>query len=213
MKTANTIQDTAATLRTTLRERRNNMDHANRSRGGLLLRGRLFTWLALRRETAEKAGHASPARIAAFHALDGEPDLLPLLAKWVEEDGLEVLLPAVISADQPLVFRAWHPDSPMKTGAYGVQEVDGPDLAAADARLDVVLVPTLGWTAKGDRLGYGGGYYDRTLAQLRPANPALIALGISWEEGRLPVDYQPAGHDAKLDAVLTPGGWYPRMPA
>lgn len=212
MKTANTIQDTAAALRTTLRERRNNMDGSNRSRGGLLLRGRLYTWLALRRDAAEQVGQTAPQRIAAFHALDGEPDLLPLLAKWVEEDGLDILLPAVIAPEQPLVFRQWHLDAPMKTGAYGVQEVAGPDLAPAEARLDVVLVPTLGWTAKGDRLGYGGGYYDRTLTQLRQANPRLIALGISWEEGRLPADYQAAGHDVKLDAVLTPGGWYPGQP-
>lgn len=212
MKTANTLQDNAATLRTTLLEQRNNIESSVRSRGGLLMRGRLYTWLALRREAADKAGQAIPQRIAAFHALNGEPDLLPLLAKWIEEDGLEILLPAVVSPSQPLAFRTWNLDTPMKSGAYGVQEPDGPNLAAEAADIDIVLVPTLGWTEKGDRLGYGGGYYDRTLAVLRQANPKLIALGISWDECQLPAGYQAEPHDAKLDSILTPSGWHPGMP-
>ena len=77
---------------------------------------------------------------------------------------------------------------------------------------DVVLVPTLGYTAQGDRLGYGGGYYDRSLAALRDRGHPFIAIGIAWSCGALDAGYAPAAHDFPLDAVLTEDGWVPAAP-
>ena len=92
----------------------------------------------------------------------------------------------------------------MHTGAYGIQEPDGPVISAPD----IVLVPTLGYTRQGDRLGYGGGYYDRTLAALKSAGHTVTTIGIAWASGDLSGQpYTPAAHDVRLDAVLTDKGW------
>ena len=76
----------------------------------------------------------------------------------------------------------------------------------------MLLVPTLGYTESADRLGYGGGYYDRTLAALRERGHAFTAIGVAWSCGELDADYEPAAHDFRLDAVITPDGWVPHVP-
>lgn len=167
------------------------------------MRGRLFSWL----NSAREASGRPLSTVAAFWPLPGEPDLRPLLGQWA--DGVaQVCLPCVTAPDQPLEFRNWSPSTPMREGRYGIAEpAEGPALFP-----DVVLVPTLGYTDKADRLGYGGGYYDRTLAALADAGRRPIAIGIAWAEGRLPEDYRPAEHDVRLDAILTPEGWVPAAP-
>ncbi|KDB72752.1 5-formyltetrahydrofolate cyclo-ligase [Bordetella bronchiseptica B20-10725633] len=170
------------------------------------MRGRLFTWLNLACEQAATQGRPL-SRVAAFWPMEDEPDLLPLLEQWVES-GIAVCLPAVQERDAPLVFRDWTPDSAMRTGAYGIQEpAAGPAVVP-----DVVLVPTLGYTLDAARLGYGGGYYDRTLAAWQAAGASPTTIGIAWSEGLLPDDYQAAAHDIALDAILTPDGWVPGAP-
>ena len=99
--------------------------------------------------------------------MEDEPDLRPLLEQWVEA-GITVVLPVVRERNAPLAFLPWTPDAPMRSGAYGIQE----PAAGDELPPDVVLAPTLGFTPFGDRVGYGGSYYDRTLAALR-RRPAL----------------------------------------
>jgi 5,10-methenyltetrahydrofolate synthetase len=92
----------------------------------------------------------------------------------------------------------------MQEGAYGIKEPVG-DLAPPP---DLVLVPTLGYTRKGDRVGYGKGYYDRTLAALKASGHRFTTIGIAWACGDLTgEDYTPAAHDVPLDAILTDKGW------
>lgn len=191
-----------------MRAARAAQDSDSARRGALLMRGRLFTWLAVARDAARAAGRPVPSVVAAFWPMQDEPDLRPLLSQWAEA-GITVVLPAVRNAGEPLVFLPWTPDAPMRPGAYGIMEpASGAPLAP-----DVVLVPTLGYTAQADRLGYGGGYYDRTLAALRQSGQPYTAIGVAWSCGRLDADYQPQAHDVRLDAVLTPDGWVPRAPA
>lgn len=208
MNTPNSEQNNAVALRTRLRQARAALPEAQRSRGGLLMRGRLFTWLNAVREQAAKRGRPAPSTIAAFWPLDGEPDLRPLLDQWAQ-GGVSLALPAIRAAGEPLEFRAWTPGDPLTPGPYQVQE---PSPERPCLRPDVVLVPTLGYTTQADRLGYGGGYYDRTLAALRDTGHDFTAIGIAWNEGLLDHDYQPADHDVRLDAVLTPDGWVPEPP-
>ncbi|MBV7485523.1 5-formyltetrahydrofolate cyclo-ligase [Bordetella sp. BOR01] len=208
MNTPNSEQNNAVALRTRLRQARAELPEAQRSRGGLLMRGRLYTWLNAVREQAAKHGTPAPGSVAAFWPLDHEPDLRPLLEQWVQA-GVAVALPAIRAAGAPLEFRAWTPGDTLSAGLYNVQEpaADRPAL-----RPDVILVPTLGYTVQADRLGYGGGYYDRTLADLRQAGHDFTAIGVAWNEGLLDADYQPAAHDVRLDAILTPDGWVPEPP-
>jgi len=208
MNIQNTAQNNAVALRARLRQARAALPESQRSRGGLLMRGRLYTWLNAAREQAARQGVPAPASVAAFWPLDHEPDLRPLLEQWAQA-GIAVALPAIAQPGAPLEFRAWSPGDTLHAGPYNVQE-PAPDRPAL--RPDVVLVPTLGYTAQADRLGYGGGYYDRTLAALRQAGHDFTAIGIAWNEGLLDDDYLPAAHDVRLDAVLTPDGWVPEPP-
>lgn len=205
----NTPQNNAAPLRSRLRAARLAISDADRYRGALLMRGRLYTWLALRRDATAAAGLPAPQVIAAYWPMEGEADLRPLLSQWVEA-GLTVAMPVVAARHAPLAFRPWTPDTPMQPGAYGIAEPQAGDFVTPD----VLLVPTLGYTAQADRLGYGGGYYDRTLAALREQGRDYTAIGISWQCGRIgPADaYLPAAHDVRLDAVLTPEAWVPAAP-
>jgi 5,10-methenyltetrahydrofolate synthetase len=207
MTTKNTLKDNAVPVRKRLREARASLTDAQRQRGGLLMRGRLYTWVALARDAARKAGLPELSVIAAYWPLPDEPDLRPLLSQWAEA-GITVALPAVRGADQPLEFRPWSPDAPMQEGAYGIQE----PLAGPTVTPELILVPTLGYTDQADRVGYGGGYYDRTLAALKASGHRFTTIGIAWTVGRLDASHAPAPHDVRLDAVLTPDGWVPKAP-
>ncbi|ANN75052.1 5-formyltetrahydrofolate cyclo-ligase [Bordetella bronchialis] len=207
MTTKNTLKDNAVPVRKRLREARASLNDAQRQRGGLLMRGRLFTWVALAREAARQSGRPELSVIAAYWPLADEPDLRPLLNQWVEA-GITVALPAVTGAGQPLEFRPWSPDAPMQEGAYGIPQ----PLPGATVTPELILVPTLGYTGHADRVGYGGGYYDRTLAALKDAGHRYTAIGIAWAVGRLDDTHVPEPHDVRLDAILTPDGWVPKAP-
>lgn len=197
-------QDNAAALRARLKQRRADLPPQDRDRGALLIRGRLYTWLATNRTRLRESGRPDVRHIAAFWSMADEPALRALLGQWAEDETLTVSLPVVTAPAQPLQFRAWTPDTPMKPGAYGIQEPDGPEAPAPD----IVLVPTLGYTRQGDRLGYGGGYYDRTLAALKASGHAFTTVGIAWACGDLSGEsYTPAAHDVRLDTILTDKGW------
>jgi len=144
--------------------------------------------------------------LSAFWPIGDEPDLRPALQAWARDDRLELTLPVILTKAAPLEFRAWTPDATMAPGAYGI-----PEPRSTPARTpDIVLVPTLGYTVDGDRIGYGGGYYDRTLAALRQGGHATLALGIAYACGRLAPDvHVPEPHDMRLDAIITEEGCMP----
>lgn len=207
MTTQNIPEDTAVQLRARLRQLRAELPEDQRSRDGLLMRARLFAWFNVTRDAAIRAGRPAPATVAAFWPMEDEPDLRPLLAQW-SENGVTVALPVMRERNAPLVFLPWTPDAALHAGPYGIQE----PTQGADVLPDVLLVPTLGYTEHGDRLGYGGGYYDRTLAALRDRGHAFTAVGVAWNCGELDLGYAPAAHDFRLDAVITPDGWVPHAP-
>ena len=209
---SHSIENKTLTLRAQLKSLRAAQDPADTQRGALLMRGRLFTWLATTREVRAKAGKPAPRHIAAFWPMPEEPDLLPLLQQWVDDDSLTVSLPVVTGPDMPMEFRRWTPDTPMVSGAFGISEPDSEPAPLPD----LILVPTLGFTRQGHRVGYGKGYYDRTLAKLKAQGHPFTALGIAWACGdinRLPdVTYQPQPHDYRLDGILTDKGWALKLP-
>ena len=202
----NSIENNGASVRARLKALRAAQNPVERNRGALLIRGRLFTWLATTRTALRDAGKPVPKNIAAFWPTEDEPALQPLLEQWVEEEGYRVCLPVVTGPDMPLQFRVWTPDTPLQTGAFGIQEPTG-EIAPPP---DVILVPTLGYTRQGDRIGYGKGYYDRTLAALQEQGHSFTTIGIAWATGDLAaagIPHTPAPHDFRLDAILTDKGW------
>ncbi len=135
--------------------------------------------------------------VSGFWPIGGEANVMPLL-KALGARGLEMALPVVPGRGQPLEFRQWQPDDPMDSGPFGIAE---PKSTAPVIEPDMLLVPLLAFDRAGGRLGYGGGYYDRTLAGLR-AGKRILAVGIAYAAQECPT--VPCGdHDAPLDWVLT----------
>jgi 5-formyltetrahydrofolate cyclo-ligase len=140
---------------------------------------------------------APKAAVAGYNPINDEADIAPLMAA-LGQRGHPLCLPAVVARDAPLAFRAWSPGAALVPGPMGILE---PPADAATLRPDVVLVPLLAFDGSGHRLGYGGGYYDRTLARLRADGPLLV-VGVAYsaqEVDRLPG----TEHDQRVDAVLT----------
>ncbi len=148
--------------------------------------------------------HDRPAVVAAFWPIRDEPDLRHLLHHWASQEHYVLALPCVDQLNAPLVFRPWLPGAAMRTGRYGIPEPDTSETCIPD----VVLVPTLGFTPQGERIGYGGGYYDRTLHALRHDGQTHATIGIAYACGRLqPHEHTAADHDVDLDAVVDELGW------
>jgi 5-formyltetrahydrofolate cyclo-ligase len=143
---------------------------------------------------------APGAVVSGFSAIRDEIDPAALLARLGGE-GYRLCLPVMQGKGLPLVFRAWSPGDAMGKVQWGIAE-PLPDKPVLEP--DVVLVPLLAFDATGYRLGYGGGFYDRTLARLRATKP-VIAIGVAYDE--LKVDAVPHQvYDQPLDWVLTPSG-------
>ena len=112
--------------------------------------------------------------------------------------GAVAALPVVIDKSGPLQFRRWWPGAPMARGVYDIPYPVGTELLVPD----VAFVPVNGFDAQGYRLGYGGGYFDRTLAAL---SPRPVAIGVGFELARLPT-IDPQAHDIAMDFVVTENG-------
>jgi 5,10-methenyltetrahydrofolate synthetase len=127
----------------------------------------------------------------------GEYDARHPVRYW-RERGAFAALPEVVASREPLVFRRWWPGAPMKRGVYDIPHPDGTDVVVPD----IALVPMNGCDDLGYRLGYGGGYFDRTLAQSRER---MIAIGVAFEALRVPTIH-PQPHDIPMDFVVTEAG-------
>ena len=138
--------------------------------------------------------------VSGFASLPGEFRAWPLLRR-LHGEGHALALPVMQGKGLALVFRAWAPGDAMDTAVWGIAEPkdDKPALEP-----DVVLVPLLAFDAAGRRLGYGGGYYDRTLRGLR-GRKSIVAVGLAYDESQ--VDAVPhLDYDERLDWVLRPSG-------
>ncbi len=137
------------------------------------------------------------ALIAGYWSVHSELDVRPFM-EGLADLGHDLALPVVTGPGQALMFKRWHPADDLIKGAFDIME------PAADCPIvwpDLILVPMLAFTASGARLGYGGGFYDRTLAQRR-AQGQVFACGVAFsgqEMDHLPTDEQ----DQRLDGLLT----------
>ena len=135
--------------------------------------------------------------IGGYWPLTGELDIRALL-QACHAQGHDLALPCTPRKGKPLTFRRWMPGDALKAGPYATRE---PFPDKDEAQPNLVLVPLLAFTAHGERLGYGGGFYDRTLAKLKDEGE-VFACGIAYaaqEAATLPTDE----FDQRLDGILT----------
>ena len=146
-------------------------------------------------------GRTEPS-IGAYWPIKGEFDPLPALYRWAEGAPDDVLrrigLPVADRATGQLRFHVWYPGCPMELDAYDIPKPkDTAEFAPA-----ILIVPCLGFGPGGVRLGYGGGFFDRTLASLAPRP---VTVGVSYTHGFLPL-LRSGPQDLPLDAMLTEDG-------
>lgn len=126
-----------------------------------------------------------------------EPDVRAALAAWRRRGG-RAALAVVVAENEPLAFRHWQPDTPLVPDRYGIPTpADGAWLTP-----EALLLPLNAFDAAGFRLGYGGGYFDRTLAAL---TPRPLAVGVGFEINRVD-SIRPEAHDQRLDWIVTEKG-------
>jgi 5,10-methenyltetrahydrofolate synthetase len=147
---------------------------------------------------ASRPGRGPGAAVSGYWPIKGEPDLRPLLAA-LHGAGVAVALPVVETRAAPLVFRRWWPGMAMVRGHWNIP-VPPPEAAAVVP--GIVLAPVVGWDGGCWRLGYGGGYFDRTLAAL---HPRPLAIGIGLASARID-SIRPQPHDIALDLIVTEAG-------
>jgi 5-formyltetrahydrofolate cyclo-ligase len=178
-----------------------------------LLRARIRAWRAgLDAGTVARAADAVAAQgldflqvrgsavVSGFASLPDEFRVWPLLRR-LHREGHRLALPVMQGKAKPLLFRAWAPGDALDRGVWGIGE---PKADKAIVEPDILLVPLLAFDRRGWRLGYGGGFYDRTLQRLRALQP-IVAVGLAFDEQR--IDAVPhLDYDQRLDWVLTPSG-------
>ncbi|MES2226983.1 MAG: 5-formyltetrahydrofolate cyclo-ligase [Pseudomonadota bacterium] len=152
----------------------------------------LRVWLVGRRETT----------IGAYWPIKGEFDPLPALYRWAEgaPDAIarRIGLPVANRRTGQLRFHVWYPGCPMELDAYDIPKPKDTEEFAPE----ILVVPCLGFGPGGVRLGYGGGFFDRTLASL---DPSPVTVGVSFGHGFLPL-LRSGTADRPLDAMLTEDG-------
>jgi len=138
-----------------------------------------------------KANHVKTAGV--YSPIQGEPSLYDVFTELADM-GVQLALPSVPGKEHPLTFLAWKPGDELMKDRFGVLV---PLKTARELKPDVLFIPCVGYTAQGYRLGYGGGYYDRTLAGKPKPRTVGIAYRISLCE------LEPHPHDIPLDVVIT----------
>ena len=181
-----TIDDAKAQLRAALRARRDALPPGERQAAAEAIAARTFPL------------PVGPSTIVSgFMPLKSEINTLPLLEKLAGA-GASLALPVVVGRGKPLIMRAWRWGEPLGAGVWGIRE---PRPEAPEVEPDILLVPLLAFDRRGQRIGYGAGYYDMTIARLRTRKP-ITAIGIAFaaqEVANVPAN----GFDAPLDLVLT----------
>lgn len=183
-------QDKSA-LRSALKARRRAIDPALKAAWDERIGARVLAWW---REHAQAFSSAHPgAQLAVYWPLAGEPDLLPAYAELAQQ-GVRLALPVVLERDAALGFAEWVPGEATVSDRLGVA-------VPADLRLverpPALLIPCLGFNALGYRVGYGGGFYDRTLAP--EPRPATVGIAYTCQL----VEFDGDAHDVPLDRVIT----------
>ncbi len=176
-----------ADIRQTLIEKRSALDHELRAQWNSTIAINLLAWLA-----------QNPVPVlGVYWPIRGEPALHDAYAALAKEK-VQLALPVVVAKDAPLAFACWTPGDAVVVDKYGIAVPADPSFVTPDA----LLIPCVGFNEQRFRLGYGGGYYDRTLA--RQPRPQAIGIAYSCMHANFAAD----PHDIALDVLITEQGKY-----
>ncbi len=190
------VQDAKRRLRAAARAARAAAAAADRDAGsgaGETLRDAALAALEARLRAADTV-------VSAYWPMGDEIDPRPLMGALAER-GHRLALPAILAAGQPLDFRAWRPGDPLVPAGFGTRE---PPVEAPSVTPGLLLIPLLAFDAAGYRLGYGGGFYDRSLALLRRTGD-ILAVGLAYAAQQVAAVPREST-DQPLDLVVTEGG-------
>ena len=149
---------------------------------------------AIGRDLAALVDALGGGTVSVYWPIRGEPDLRPWMHR-LHERGLQVALPLIVAPAKPLAFRVWHPGCRLERGVFNIPyPADGPSVTPT-----VTIAPLVGFDAQYFRLGYGGGYFDRTLAALEP-RPCVI--GVGYDAGELATIF-PQPYDIPMEWIVT----------
>jgi 5-formyltetrahydrofolate cyclo-ligase len=186
ISTPEKIEDAKAELRRQALARRDAMPAQSRQHAAEAIAARAFPLVI-----------APGTIVSGFMPLKSEINPLPLMRKLADA-GASLALPVVAGRGKPLIMRSWQWGAPLVAGVWGIRE---PGSAAPEVHPDILLVPLLAFDRSGHRIGYGAGYYDLTITQLRMKKP-ITAVGIAFAAQE--VETVPrTDFDARLDLVLT----------
>ena len=156
--------------------------------------------------------------IALYWPIQQEIDLRQCLISWAKaKNGRQLALP-VMRTDKRLDFYSWQDGDVLASQQHGISEPNPNDPQIKSIEPDCILIPCVGWSWASNthrdplqmhywRLGYGGGYFDRTLARLRATKPNIVCIGVGYDWQQLnPNQWQAEAHDEPLDAMLTESG-------
>lgn len=182
------LEEAKAALRLKARSNRAAILSSTRSDAAKAVAGHFFTAVTL----------APRDIVAGYWRIKDEMDCQPILVRLMDSFQ-PVCLPVVLGDEQPLELRLWEQGAPLYEAGFGTL---APSELAPQVEPDVILMPLLGFDKRGTRLGYGGGYYDRTLERLS-RRPRLIGLAFAAQELE---DIPREAHDVPLDTIVTEHG-------
>ena len=183
------IRDWRQQQRKQLRERRQELDGSAKAHTGTAIV-----------QALENEPRLFGQSVAFYWPLDGEVDLRPLMRNMLNR-GITVSLPVTVKRNRPLEFWEWDENTRMRR--HPVWDIPVP-VERNVTSPSVLLIPLLGFDEQGHRLGNGGGYYDRTLAEF---DHTRLAVGVGYEFSRMESIY-PQDHDMPMDAIVTEQGCY-----
>lgn len=141
--------------------------------------------------------------IAFYYPIRGEPDISDSLLKWSKQNKTRKLAIPVTKSEQALKFAIWDQDTALSEGLHKIPEPSNPEFITPD----LIIAPCLGWQYQdnlGWRIGYGAGYYDRTMQALSNSGSPPLLIGVGFDKYQVsPQEWAPKDHDAPMNALVT----------
>lgn len=197
---AQAVKEQKAALRRRILRERQAMTAGERETKSAQLRAHFLAWFA-EFQQSQTTDPASPLEVGLYSAIRGEADVLPLRLPLEAWDAAAVL-PKTNVARRQIEFYRVHAGEDLVPGAYGILEPRASAKAVDPAHIRILLIPALAYSLNGTRLGYGGGYYDRFLAD---AKVRAIRIGVTFST-QLVSELPTQAHDEPVDYVLSDEG-------